>query len=440
MQPAQFLPLAGILLGLLCLLAAYRKGQKRRLVENLPTSKTTGIFIGLVEVKASAETSQPLCSYLAEADCVYYHYTIQEHWSRTVTETYTDSDGKQKTRTRQESGWATVDEQSQMVPFYLKDECGVILVRPEGANIEPLGMFEETCHPGDPIYYGKGPAAAIGDSDFRRRFTEVGIPLHTPLYVVGQARERTDVVAAEIAQDKEAPLFLISTRSEESVTAGLKWGQRGWNLVSLLLTLAGFVGADACFHRPLQSGWPVYAMVGGVFVFFATLIWIWMVYNSFVDVKQRVTQAWSLVDIQLKRRHDLIPNLLEIVKGLKNYEATLQPELASLRTQMSATPPGVAGPDFRAVKMATIAIAENCPELKTEKAFSKLQQSLIETEQRIALARCYYNEIATHFNTRLETVPERYVAALGGMKPAVLMGAEGFERAPVAVDFGAAAA
>src|SRR6266704_2251535 len=116
-QYVRFLPLLGGLLALLCLVVAYRSGKRLRLVENLPTSRTTGVFIGLVELKGTAESAEPLTSYLAAQPCVHYQYRVEEHWSRTVTETYTDSDGKTRTRTRHESGWSTVDDGGETIPF-----------------------------------------------------------------------------------------------------------------------------------------------------------------------------------------------------------------------------------------------------------------------------------------------------------------------------------
>ena len=80
------------------------------------------------------------------------------------------------------------------------------------------------------------------------------------------------------------------------------------------------------------------------------------------------------------------------------------------------------------------AVAEAYPDLKANQSFLNLQQQLVDTEQRIALARSYFNDIATQYNTRLEVVPERYVACLGAMKPQTLMAANDFERAPVNVE------
>lgn len=431
---APYLPLLGALLAVVSLVLAFRDGRRRRLIDNLPTSKTTGVFIGLVELKGTAESSQPLTSYLAGQPCVQYAWTVEEHWSRTYTTIETDSKGNTRTVTHHESGWTRVADGSGLIPFYLQDDCGVILVRPEGAKIEPLKMFDETCGLSDPLYYGKGPAGAVANSDFRRRFVETGIPLKTPLYLVGQSRERKDIVAPEIAADEHAPMFLISTRSEERISSGMKWGSRGWAVFGLLAAVGFLVWRDAALNVDPAARVAVYVAVGAGYLFTGLLAWIWMVYNSLVDVRNRVHQAWSLVDIQLKRRADLIPNLVNCVKGYRDHEAQLQAELAALRNQLAATPPGVAGPDHGAVSQQVIAIAERYPELKVNAAFLSLQKTLADTEQRIALARSYFNEIATHYNTRLEIVPERYVALLGAMKPQSLMAANAFERAPVQVD------
>jgi len=428
-----FLPLIGLLLGVVCLIAGFRTGWRRRLVENLPTSKTTGVFIGLVELKGQAESAQPLTSYLANQSCVHYAWSVDEHWSRTVTETYTDKDGKTRTRTRHESGWKRVADGGETIPFYLKDDCGVVLVRPAGAKMEPVRIFSETCGRLDPLYYAKGPTWAVSHSDHRRRFVEEGIPLHCMLYVMGQAREREDVVAPEIAHDENAPMFLISTRTEEQVGSGMKWGERGWAVFGLVLTLAGAFWVQRQGGGNPSAGAGLLLGVAALYLFLWAAAWIWMVFNSLVDLRQRVRSAWSLVDIQLKRRHDLIPNLVETVKGYRDYERELQSELAELRAELSATPPGQAGADYHSISSVTIALAERYPELRASESFLALQRSLADTEQRIALARGYFNDIATHYNTRLETVPERYVAGLVQMQPQALMAANEFERTPIKV-------
>jgi hypothetical protein len=431
---APFLPLLGALLAIAGLVMAFRDGRRRRLIDNLPTSKTSGVFIGFVELKGTAESAAPLTSYLAGQACVHYAWTVEEHWSRTYTTTETDSKGNSRTVTHHESGWTRVADGGGAILFYLQDDCGVILIRPDGAKIEPLPLFDETCTPLNPLYYGKGPAAGVMNSDQRRRFVETGIPLKTKLYIVGQSRERRDIIAPEIAADEHAPMFLISTRTEEQVSSGMKWGSRGWVIFGLIAAVGCMIWRDGALNVGLQTHVLIYAAIAAGFLFAGGLAWIWMVFNSLVDVRNRVRAAWSLVDIQLKRRFDLIPNLVNCVKGYRDHEAQLQTELAALRNQLSATPPGEAGPEHGAVSQTVAGIAERYPELKADVAFLALQKTLSDTEQRIALARSYFNEIATHYNTRLEIVPERYVALLGAMKPQPLMEANDFERATVKMD------
>jgi hypothetical protein len=426
-------PVLGGVLALLCLGAAYRSGRKARLIENLPTCSTHGVFIGLVELKGTAESSEPLTSFLASVRCVQFTWRVEEHWSRTVTETYRDSNGRTQTRTRRESGWKSVATGGDAEPFYLKDECGVVLVRPEGAKIESKRVFEKSCGRSDPLYYGKGPAGAVAHSDHRRRFIEEAIPLHHEIYVMGQARERQDMVAPEIAHDTAAPMFLISTRTEAQIRAGHRCAYWVWTVLGMVLFVAGLmiflreglnVGGGSMIGPLLGAGGYGTAALGA---------WVWLSYNSLIDLRQRVRRAWSQVDVQLKRRNDLIPRLVEVVQALRSHEADTQGALAQLRSQLAATAPGETGPDPHGLGKMLLALRERYPELKAQEGFTRLQDNLVDTENRIALARGYFNEIATHFNTRLQTVPERFVAQLARMQPKPLMAAAEFERAPLRV-------
>lgn len=428
-----WVPVIGGLVALGFLWGAMRAARKQRLIDGLPTCKTTGVFIGLVEVKGTAESSGPLTSHLAGAPCNYYAWEVQEEWSRLVTVTTTDSKGKTHTSVRRESGWTTVASGGEQIPFYLRDDCGLLLIRPDGAKIEPLTIFEETCGRGDALYYAKGPVGAIADSNHQRSFREVAIPLHAPIYVMGKARERADIVAAEIAADKDAPLFLISTRTEKQVSRG--YAGIYWTLVILgLLVASGTCGAAFFESWPRDDQrWILFALGAGAFLGMLLLAWTWMVFNSLVDLRNRVASAWSQVDIQLKRRFDLIPRLEGVVHGLQQHERSVQEGVAALRSQREATPPGVTGPDFQALGGSLRVLIESYPDLKANAGFLKMHQELIDTEQRIALARGYYNEIVTHYNTTLEIVPERFVARVTGLEPRALLGAGDFERAPVAV-------
>lgn len=414
------------------LLGSLHLRRRHRLLCDLPTSKTRGVFIGLVEVAGTAEATAPLTGFLSTTACVHYTYEVQEHWSRVATETITDANGKSHIRTRHESGWKTVAHGGESQDFYIRDDTGAVLVHPDGAKLEPQVLFEQSVSRDDPLYYAKGPDAAVAHSDHRRRFVEHGIPLHAPLYIVGQARERSDIVAPEIAHDPSAPVFLISTRQEQSVQSRLSAGS--WVCWAIGLLAAGAAAAFARANIPTESFLPFVLAVGG-YLGVWTITWVWMAFNSLISLRQRVRQGWSLIEVQLKRRHDLIPSLASVVSGLSSHEQSTQTALAALRAQSQATRPGAAGPDFDGVAGALRAVVEAYPQLTAQESFGKLQQQLIETEQRIALARSYYNDIATHFSTRLESIPDRWVARLAAMQPEPLLAAANFERAPVTVQF-----
>ena len=421
-----FLSLAGWLSAAICLFVALKDLRRKRLVDDLPTSKTHGTFIGQCELKGTAESEKPFTSYLAEKHCVRYKWTVQEHWSRTTV--HMTNNGLQ---TRHESGWEEVARGGKSAPFYLQDDTGVIRIVPRGADIHHAVLFEKECTRKSSLYYDKGPTKAISNSTHRRRFREEAIPLHAKLYVTGYARECADIVAPEIAQNKKAPLFIISVRTEKQIASGYI---RGFWLLLILGLL--FVTGLGFLYNANQAANQIYFSVnvrifvftiGGYLLAFC-LGWLWMVYNSMVRLHNRVRQGWSQIEVQLKRRNDLIPCLVECVAGYKSHERGLQAAVAELRAQSQAGS-GLA----QAVNATLVALSERYPELKANELFLKLHGELTSTEQRLALARAYFNDIATFYNTRLEIIPDRFVATLAGFRRRTLWQADDFERAPVEV-------
>jgi hypothetical protein len=344
-----------------------------------------------------------------------------------VQESYTDAQGRRQTRTRVETGSTIVASGGESAPFYLRDATGAILVHPQDAEVRSARLFSQTCTPLNALYYEKGPPGAIMNSTFTRTFHESGIALHDALFLVGHARERQDIVAPEIAAEKTAPLYLVTVQSEEQVLRGYSWRLHIWSLLALAAS-----GGGAWL---LWEEWPRVFAALGICAGAWGLTWVWMLYNSLVDTRNRVRQGWSQLEVQLKRRYDLITPLMQTVGALATHERTTQEALAALRTQLQATPPGVSGPDFQGLRTVIAGVAERYPELKTNEAFAALHHSLIETEQRIALARAYYNDIATAYNTRIEVMPDALMAKLTGFRPVPLLVAAGFERAEVQVQF-----
>jgi len=159
----------------------------------------------------------------------------------------------------------------------------------------------------------------------------------------------------------------------------------------------------------------------------------WRGFSGLIDLRERGRPAWANVHVQLKRRAVLVPNLVRAVEGLRDYERQVQSELAVLRSQLAVTALGEPGPDPRGCAPLLLAIVERYPALKAAEAFLGLQRELTATGERIALAREYSNGIATFYNTRLQVVPDRYLAGLGRLRPRPLIAATEFERAPVRV-------
>jgi hypothetical protein len=413
------------------LFAGHRANKRRRLLTALPTSSVQGVFIGLVELKGSAETERPFSSWLANQSCVLYSWRVDEHWRRVVQESYTDQNGRRQTRTRVETGVVTVASGGESAPFYLRDDSGVILINPDGAEIRPLQFVQLTCGPSHPFYFDRGPRGAIPNTTMTRTFVETGIPLHTQLFVVGEARERTDIVAPEIHAAPKAPLYLLTTESEEQVLDRYGWSRSGWGIGGLFAS--GLAGWAPFLNDSGNQGLITALIAAAAFAALWLLSWTILIYNSLVDSRNRVRQGWSLLEVQLKRRADLIPQLVSIVDGLKSHERDVQETLAALRNQLAATPDGQQGPDFSGVAPQIVRLAEHYPALSASPAFAQLQSHLIQTEQRIALARAYFNDAASAYNNAIEIFPDRLFASLGGFRRMPLLEAHDFERASVRV-------
>ena len=145
-----------------------------------------------------------------------------------------------------------------------------------------------------------------------------------------------------------------------------------------------------------------------------------VMYNSLVRLRNRSQEAWSDIDVQLKRRYDLIPNLIDTVKGYAKHEKELFERVTKARTE-AINARGV-DQQAKAENMLTdalksvFAVAENYPDLRATENFQKLQDELSDTENKIMAARRFYNANVRDLNTKIETVPTNVVAKLFGFK------------------------
>lgn len=169
------------------------------------------------------------------------------------------------------------------------------------------------------------------------------------------------------------------------------------------------------------------------------VLWLVFAYNSLVRLRNRSKEAWSDIDVQLKRRYDLIPNLVEAVKGYMAHERGVFEKVTEARTRaMGAAPSDKAGAEnmLSGALKSLFAVAENYPQLKASENFKQLQDELSDTENKIQAARRFYNTNVRDLNTKIETFPTNLMANMFGFKPMEFFGGlEEAEKEAVKVSF-----
>lgn len=182
-------------------------------------------------------------------------------------------------------------------------------------------------------------------------------------------------------------------------------------------------------------------IIVGVIVAIILLLIIWTIatYNKLVDLRNRVKDQWAQIDVQLKRRFDLIPNLVETVKGYTKHESeTLESVIKARNTYVSATTPEgqmKADGELEQAISKLFALAESYPDLKANTNFQHLQTELTETESKIASARQFYNDTVLMYNNKVEMVPSNIIASLFKFKKEAFFEANETERENVQVKF-----
>lgn len=171
------------------------------------------------------------------------------------------------------------------------------------------------------------------------------------------------------------------------------------------------------------------------------LIALVLVYNAIVRARNKVDEAWSGIDVQLKRRHDLVPNLVETVKGYAEHERGVLGEVTEARqTAMSRSGPADSAPAEQALGSALgrlVALAEAYPQLRASENFQQLQAQLAETEDQISASRRIYNANVQSYNSRIQTFPGLVVAPVTGFSQREYFEMDdAAEGEPVGVGFG----
>ena len=185
-------------------------------------------------------------------------------------------------------------------------------------------------------------------------------------------------------------------------------------------------------------------MIGIILIIAIILVLVFAVvgiYNNLVGMRQKVKNAWSQIEVQLQRRFDLIPNLVETVKGYMGHENDVLTKVTELRTSWAgATSVGEKAKldnELSGTLKTIMAVSENYPELKANQNFAELQEELKNTENKISCSRQFYNDTVTMYNTKLEVIPSNIIASMFHFTPEELFKVDSDEaRKNVKVDFG----
>lgn len=180
----------------------------------------------------------------------------------------------------------------------------------------------------------------------------------------------------------------------------------------------------------------LYILLGIVVVL---ILWVLATYNNLITLRNRVKEAWSQIDVQLKRRSSLIPNLVETVKGYAKHEKDVFENVTKARSAMmgAKNPQEAAKADnmLTGALKSLFAVSENYPQLKASENFKQLQEEISDTETKIAASRQFYNTNVLDYNNNLETVPTMWIAGMFNFVKEEFFKAQEEEKSDIKVKF-----
>ena len=413
-----------VVVTILCLLLAGWTDRRRRIYADLETIPAAAVYAGRNEVKGRAWHPRPTIAHESRIPCVVWVYSLEEEREKTQT----DAKGN-KTTTKI---WETIERKEGGRPhFELVDDSGSVRVKLDAASVSHRQLMSDTFEVDDPRSFFEKMFSFGPNRTGRYRHTETGIAIGDDVFVSGEASLRDDVVEPQIDHGKP---FLVSTRSEDS--------HRNWLgfftvfLLVVAVVTAGFAGddVDASWGVPVFVGITVALILSGLLI---------SLYNRLQHQVQSAARAWSLIDVQLARRHDLIPRLATVAKGLADHERVLLESLSFARSSLAGQPPTeetVARADHEAAEQTErirqlLVVIEDYPDLKTDEAMLEVQRQIADSENRIACTRGFYNDSVTLLRSQRQTFPGILVARFADRRRFALFTADGFDRTVPTIDF-----
>jgi hypothetical protein len=380
----------------------YRFVERKRLIQDLPTSKVRGVSLGLNELVGTAVSDRAEVSPHGAHECVWWKATY-----------YTQSGDR--------DSWKKTDERTGGPVFFeVEDETGRMVVWPRHAELRGKQTYDGPYHAVSQAGVSLMERHLAGEGGTSRKVVEEVVPLGSPVYVLGTARLPEDRLRPEMGADPDGQNpFIVQVGTE----ADALWIER----VAVAASFAVATGAAGWAGWLRGEGWGASAAVFAVLVVMGALSFVFS-YNNLVMLAQRAEAAWGLIDIQLRRRHDLIPSLVAAVKAHRDHERQVQEMLAELRATSAMEL--AAAPSDAAVRMANVglmkeasavsqllAVVESHPAMTADRSFRRLQEELVDTEDRIALARGFYNNSVGAYRDRARIFPGAIIAGFLPFQP-----------------------
>jgi LemA protein len=413
--------------------------RRRWLIADLPTSDAAHVFVGMNEVKGTvAPAGNPIVAPYTAIQCVWYRSLLERE----------EKSGDDKS-------WRTVEDVSSEAPFWIQDRSGHVLVRPKGASVYAREKVRDVHAGRPPRFNSMGVLTGGGEEpgfltrlftgSQRHRTTEWVLRPDEAVYLLGSASLRNDAIALEFSPyhpssgAKQGSLFISS--GDESKAARRTFWQ---GLGLLLLAFAGAVTlplewqffldaretADAALSQP-ATGQEIFEAAEGamtlvVIAFLVALpvVTVVRIHNRLIEVRNRAEAAWALVDVHLRRRHDLIPRLVTVVEAAAAHERGVQEAVVAARGGAEPPPPRSL-PDRETLERAAavdeadrsssrrlLAVGEAHPALQADASFAQLAQQITTSEDGIAFARTFYNDAVTVMDDRRRQFPGVLLAPL----------------------------
>jgi hypothetical protein len=362
----------------------FRYAKVKRMIENIPTSATAGVSFGLAEVKGKVKflNDDYLKGPVTQLNCVWYRYLVEEH----------RGSGKN-------ARWVTISDEEKFKRFNCEDKEGTLAIDPDGAEI--ITRHKKVKRKGE------------------MRYSEWLLRPSDNLYALGMAKvdvQKSDqlVLGKPQHETDNSDLFILTNYSEQE----LMIKKASIAIFALSLAFSGMFAA-AVFYFGMNgqfaaTDYLLSAMLAPTFLFFFMLV---LHYNDMIFLQKRAERNWANIQVSLKKRADLLPQLQGVLSQYQNYEKNLLEQITVQRKQLrkSIETVGDASHFIQAehqflndLKLAV----EAYPDLKANELSSRLMVSLTKLENEVALMRTGFNDAVNEYNTRVEVFPDVLLAKI----------------------------